>query len=152
MMCSKILPSLALAALFTLMVPATADARLGDSVTVARELARRHGAKSVKLYMSQPYPGSAQARVIAETWIAPEGGWTLDEAASFLKLIVGNKRRLMVKTSKLEMGWAYTFRYQDHVSARCLYEGTHVREISAQSGAYLEADAVEEKTLSFTFD
>ena len=128
-----------------------ADARLGDSVTVARELARRKGAKSVKLYCSHPYPESPLARVIAETWVAPDEGWNLEEANSYLKLIVGSRRRLMVKTSRVELGWVYSFRYQDHVTARCIYEGGLVREITAYGANYVENDAVEEKAITFVF-
>jgi hypothetical protein len=134
-----------------LLAAAPADARLGDSATVARELARRNGAKSVKVYMSHPFPADPRARVIAETWVAPDAGWTLDQANAHLKLLVGARRRLMVKTSRIELGWLYTFRYLDHVSARCVYENGRVRELSAQSGAYVEADAVEEKSATFVF-
>lgn len=145
----KFLIPLALAMLLLPAVAAPAEARLGDTPTVAREMARRKGAVSVTVHTSHPYPADPAARVIAETWTAPAGGWTLEEAASYLKLIVGNRRRLMVKTSKIEQGWAYSFRYQDHVNARCLFEKDRVREISAQTGAYLEADATENRTATF---
>ena len=142
--------ALAIAMLLLTSLPAPALARLNDTPTVAKELARRKGAQAIRVHTSLPYPADPNARVIAEVWTAPAGGWTLEEAASYLKLIVGNRRRLMVKTSRLEKGWAYTFRYQDHVTARCLFEKDRVREISAQLGTFLEADATPERTGSFT--
>lgn len=145
----KTLAPLAIAMLLLLPLPAPAEARLGDTPTVAKELARRKGAQAVKVHTSHPYPGDPDARVIKEIWTAPPGGWTLEEAASYLKLIVGNRRRLMVKTSRMETAWAYTFRYQDHVTARCLFEKDKVREISAQLGTFLDADATDEKTATF---
>ena len=146
----KTLAPLAIAMLL-LPLAAPAEARLGDSATVAREMARRKGAQSIKVYMSHAYPADPAARVVAETWQAPPGGWTLEEAASYLKLIVGNRRRLMVKTSRFEDGWAYSFRYQDHVTARCLFEKDRVREISAQVGTFLEADAPADRAATFVF-
>lgn len=140
-----------LACLAIALAAPPAEARLGDAVPVAQEMARRKGAASVKVYTSHPWPADPAARVVAETWVAPTGGWTLEEAASYLKLIVGNRRRLMVKTSRVELGWAYTFRYTDHVTARCLFEKDRVREISAQNGNFLEADAVEEKATTMVF-
>lgn len=131
--------------------PAPAEARLGDSVDVAAELARRHGAKSVRLYTDHPYQTDERARVVAVTWIAPDDGWTLEEANSFLKLLVGQRRRIMVKTSRAELGYVYSFRYQDEVAARCVYEQNRVREITATAPSFVEADAVEEKSTTFVF-
>ncbi len=145
----KTLLTLAIAMLLLPLLPAPAEARLGDTPTVAKEMARRKGAQAIKVHTNLPYPDDPGARVVAETWTAPKGGWTLEEAASYLKLIVGNRRRLMVKTSRMETAWAYSFRYQDHVTARCLFEKDRVREISAQLGTFLEADATEDKTATF---
>ncbi len=140
---------LVIAALWTAAAPA--EARLGDSVTVAREMARRHGAKSVRVYTDHPYPTDDRARVVAVTWIAPDDGWTLEEANGFLKLIVGHKRRIMVKTSRAEIGYVYTFRYQDEIGARCVYEQNRVREITATAPTFAEADASEAKSTTFVF-
>lgn len=139
---------LALAALCGASLPA--DARLGDSVTVARELARRHGAKAVKLRTDLPYPADARARVVGVTWVAPDAGWTLEEANAHLKLLVGARRRIMVKTSRGDAGYVYTFRYQDEAAARCVYEQNRVREISATAPA-VDPAAEEGPTAVFVF-
>ena len=120
-----------------------ADARLGDSVTDAREMARHYGAQSVKLFTDHALPDDPSARVIAVTWVAPEAGWTLDEANAYLKLLVGQRRRIMVKTSRVDLSYVYTFRYQDEIAARCVYEQSRVREITATAPTFIEADAVE---------
>lgn len=140
---------LVIAALWATTLPA--EARLGDSVTVARDMARRHGAKSVRVYTDHPYATDEGARVVAVTWVAPDDGWTLEEANAFLKLIVGAKRRIMVKTSRADVGYVYTFRYQDEIGARCVYEQNRVREITATAPTFVEADAVAEQSTTFVF-
>lgn len=133
----------------TLGVAAPAAARVGDTVADARELARQHGAKAVRLFTARADLGGEQARVVQTTWVAPDEGWTLEQANGFLKLLVGGRRRIMVKTSRAEAGYVYSFRYQDEVAARCVYEQNRVREITATAPAFVEADAVETQSQFF---
>lgn len=127
----------------TLGVATPAEARLGDTVASARDLARENGAKAVSLFTARADAGGEEARVVQETWIAPDEGWTLEQANGFLKQLVGGRRRIMVKTSRAELGYVYSFRYQEDVVARCVYEQNRVREITATAPAFVEADAVE---------
>ena len=140
---------LAIAAICGASLPA--DARLGDGVAAARELARRSGAKSVKVHTDQPYPDDARAKVIAVTWEAPAAGWTLEEANAFLKLLVGARRRIMVKTSRADTGYVYSFRYQDEVAARCVYEQNRVREITATAPDFAQAAPGSLPSTTFVF-
>lgn len=109
-----------------------AEARLGDRLTAARELARGEGARAVELHPGAPPWGLGEPVVIAETWWAPEGGWTREQANALIKMLVNNRRRLMVKTSRDAEGWAFSLRFEEDVTARCRYTKERVHELHVQ--------------------
>lgn len=132
----RVLPLVFLVGLSPPVLASAAEAKLGERLTPSRELAQAHGARAVELHPGPAPWGFGEPVVLAETWWPPEGGWSREQANAIIKMLVNNRRRLMVKTSRDAEGWAFTLRFEDDVMARCRYTKDRVRELHVRTPAF----------------